>query len=89
MREIEEAVEVGVDRLAASSELEESGLFASVALIPLQAGDAVTDSLGPVERTTLGDLNVKRFQLMLLEPDGDLCCHVPNVHPAHTNWYAH
>lgn len=58
MRKVEHAVGVGVDRLAASGQIDESGFFAAVALIPPQAGNSATNGMGTGSGTTLEDFFV-------------------------------
>ena len=79
MRQIEDAVEIRVDRLTASSELDERGLFVPVALLPLEPGDPTTDGLGTIRGSALGDLGVESRELAVVETDGDLGSHPASV----------
>ncbi|PZS05126.1 MAG: hypothetical protein DLM56_04130 [Pseudonocardiales bacterium] len=79
MREVEHTVEIRVNRLTSSSEVEESGLLAAITLISLEAGDPVPDCLGTVGRTPLDDLSVEGGELAVVETDGDLRGHHRSV----------
>lgn len=48
MRSIEQAVEVRVDSLTATSKVNQDGLLTSVALISLQSGDGSPGGLGAI-----------------------------------------
>lgn len=75
MRAVEHAVEIGVDGLTASGKFDESGLLAAIALVSLEAGDAVPDSLRTVGGTALEDFSVEGRELAVIEADGDLRGH--------------
>jgi len=75
VREIHRPVEVRVEGLTPSGQLEEHGFFGAVALLTLKTGDPTTDSLGATGCPALRDLCVQGGQLLVVEPDRDLCRH--------------
>ncbi len=82
MGQVEHSLQIRVDRLAPSGKVEENGLLTAIALVSLEAGNSVADSLGTIGRTALDDLSVKGRELAVVETDGDLRghgCSVPTM----------
>lgn len=88
MWQIENAVQIRVDRFTASSELDECGLFVPVTLFTLKSGDPAPNGLGAIRGPALDDLSVERRKVAISETNGYLGGHVSSTFAPSTNWYA-
>jgi len=59
MRQVEHRVEVGIDKLAASGELRERGVFVSVAPVALEPGDPAPNRVRTIGGASFRNLSVE------------------------------
>lgn len=73
--QVKHSVEIGVDRLTPSGQVDQDGLFLAVALISLETGNHVADSRGAIGRTTRSNLRIESGKVAVVKTNDDLLAH--------------